>query len=299
MNDELEAKLSKFEEWMTEERFANKTILNTRQSLRYASGFCNLNDQDSIRKFINETERKKGNQTANEYIKSFNRYFKFRGWKLLKYFKEYSSFVIKVCTHEERDRLLRSASETGAREKAVFYVLFGTGVRLQELTDLKVSDIDFQKGMIKVKGKGQKKRQTNLPDEAAGALREYLSGRNVPKEEFARAYVFTTRNGRMNYDYMRSRIERVALKAGVRFHAHMARHTYATELLKQGVDVYYVSRLLGHEKLTSTQIYLHPKQEDAINRARRVRFFEMQNGFEVTLRPERDLNPCPELDRLG
>ena len=103
----------------------------------------------------------------------------------------------------------------------------------------------------------------------------------------------------MTYDYMRSRIERVALKAGVKFHAHMARHTYATELLKQGVDVYYVSRLLGHEKLTSTQIYLHPKQEDAINKARRVHFFEVQDGLEMTLRPERDLNPCPELDRLG
>ena len=298
MTEDLEAKLQEFEEWLVEERYANKTILNTRQSLRYASQSCNLDDQDSIKRFVNETERKKGNQTANEYIKSFNRYFKFKGWKQLKYFKEYSSFVIKVCTHEERDRLLRAASETGARERAIFYVLFGTGVRLQELTDLKVSDIDFQKGMIKVKGKGQKRRQTNLPNEAAGALREYLSSRVIPKEEFARAYVFITRHGRMNYDYMRSRIERVALKAGVKFHAHMARHTYATELLKQGVDVYYVSRLLGHEKLTSTQIYLHPKQEDAINRTRRVRFFEVQDGLEMTLRPEREVYVPPPMDLI-
>ncbi len=298
MTEDLEAKLQKFEEWLVEERYANKTILNTKQSLRYASQFCDLDNQDSIKRFVNETERKKGNQTANEYIKSFNRYFKFRSWKQLKYFKEYSSFVIKVCTHEERDRLLKAASETGARERAIFYVLFGTGVRLQELTDLKVSDIDFQKGMIKVKGKGQKRRQTNLPDEAAGALREYLSSRAIPKEEFARAYVFITRHGRMNYDYMRSRIERVALKAGVKFHAHMARHTYATELLKQGVDVYYVSRLLGHEKLTSTQIYLHPKQEDAINRTRRVRFFDIQDGLEMALRPEREVYVPPPMDLI-
>ena len=298
MTEDLETKLEEFEEWLVEERYANKTILNTKQSLRYASQFCDLDNQDSIKRFVNETERRKGNQTANEYIKSFNRYFKFRSWKQLKYFKEYSSFVIKVCTYEERDRLLKAASETGARERAIFYVLFGTGVRLQELTDLKVSDIDFQKGMIKVKGKGQKRRQTNLPDEAAGALREYLSSRVIPKEEFARAYVFITRHGRMNYDYMRSRIERVALKAGVKFHAHMARHTYATELLKQGVDVYYVSRLLGHEKLTSTQIYLHPKQEDAINRTRRVRFFEVQDGLEMTLRPEREVYVPPPMDLI-
>ena len=102
----------------------------------------------------------------------------------------------------------------------------------------------------------------------------------------------------MTYDYMRSRIERVALKAGVKFHAHMARHTYATELLKQGVDVYYVSRLLGHEKLTSTQIYLHPKQEDAINRTRRVRFFDIQDGLEMALRPEREVYVPPPMDLI-
>ncbi len=103
----------------------------------------------------------------------------------------------------------------------------------------------------------------------------------------------------MTYDYMRKRIELVALRAGVKFHAHMARHTYATELLKQGVDIFYVSRPLGHEKLNSTQIYAHPSQEDAINEAKKVKFFLVQNGTEVALRPERDLNPCPELDRLG
>ena len=72
MTEELEAKLEEFEDWLVEERYANKTILNTKQSLKYASQFCDLDNQDSIKRFINETERKKGNQTANEYIKSFN-----------------------------------------------------------------------------------------------------------------------------------------------------------------------------------------------------------------------------------
>ncbi len=65
----------------------------------------------------------------------------------------------------------------------------------------------------------------------------------------------------------------------------MARHTYATELLKQGVSVYYVSRLLGHEKLSSTQIYLHPSQDAAIEEAKKVKFFLVQNQLEVNSTP--------------
>ncbi|MCL5680957.1 MAG: site-specific integrase [Candidatus Thermoplasmatota archaeon] len=61
--------------------------------------------------------------------------------------------------------------------------------------------------------------------------------------------------------------------AGVKFHPHMARHTYATKLLRQDVSVSYVARMLGHEDLSSTQIYLHPSQEEAIEEVRKVAFF--------------------------
>ncbi|MEM0135575.1 MAG: tyrosine-type recombinase/integrase [Thermoplasmatales archaeon] len=68
---------------------------------------------------------------------------------------------------------------------------------------------------------------------------------------------------------------------------NIVRSTYATELLKQGVSVYYVSRLLGHEDLSSTQVYLHPSQDAAIQEAKKVRFFLGQNpaGMELMLRP--------------
>ncbi|HII83141.1 MAG TPA: site-specific integrase, partial [Ferroplasma sp.] len=66
--------------------------------------------------------------------------------------------------------------------------------------------------------------------------------------------------------------------AGVKFHPHMARHTYATELLKAGVDIYYVARLLGHEDLSSTEIYLHPTQDDAINALRKLKEQTVQNS---------------------
>ena len=77
----------------------------------------------------------------------------------------------------------------------------------------------------------------------------------------------------MSYDYFRKLCQDVAFAAGVKFHPRMARHTYATDLLKAGVSVVYVSQLLGHEDLESTSIYLHPSQYDAIQVARSVDLF--------------------------
>ena len=75
----------------------------------------------------------------------------------------------------------------------------------------------------------------------------------------------------------------MALRAAVKFHQHMARHTYAMELLKQGVSVYYVSRLLWCEDLRGTQIYLHPSQDAAIQETKKAKFFLVRNPGEVKL----------------
>ena len=146
-----------------------------------------------------------------------------------------------------------------------------------EKCDLKLSSIGEE--TITVKGKGQKERTIYLPKEAKEAIERYLGERSPTDRE----YLFTTERGKMTYDYFRKRCEIVSLKAGVKFHPHMARHTYATKLLRQGVSVSYVARMLGHEDLSSTQIYLHPSQEEAIEEVRKVDFFlgsnSLQNGW--------------------
>ncbi len=275
--------MKEFEDWMIEEmRFSQKTVHNTLRMLKHMAENCSLEDRDSMNAFIRQVWSTKGNATANGYIKIANRYLKYNRKKELKYFKEYDSFVVKVCTPEEKHRLLEVASRVGKREKAMFYTLFGTGMRLQEATDLRQSDISGER--VRVRGKGQKVREIFMPFEVRNAIKDYLSSRDelsVPVQD--RDYVFLSKNGRVTYEYFRRRCELVALKAAVKFHPHMARHTYATELLKQGVSVYYVSRLLGHEDLSSTQIYLHPSQNDAIEEAKKVKFFLVQNPVEVEL----------------
>jgi site-specific recombinase XerD len=78
----------------------------------------------------------------------------------------------------------------------------------------------------------------------------------------------------MSYDYFREICKGVSMNSGIKFHPHMGRHTYATELLKKGLFVFYVARLFAHEDLSSPQIYLHASQEDTLSDVSKIKLFE-------------------------
>ncbi|MGC9193488.1 MAG: tyrosine-type recombinase/integrase [Thermoplasmata archaeon] len=132
--------------------------------------------------------------------------------------------------------------------------------------------------------KDRKKREIYLPPQTKKAIDDYVKIR-LPTDV---NYLFTSPEGRVTYSYMRKIISEISKKAGVHFHAHMARHTYATTLLKAGVSPESVRKLLGHESLSTTQIYLHLDQSDAINEVRR-RFpkFFLSEGSDI-----KGTNPC-------
>ena len=266
MND-----LEEFEKWMIDDqRFSPHTVNQTMRKIRYI--FKHYNQPLSVfsfQDFIRDIWEKKGNKTANGYIKIINRSLRFKGIEEMKYFKEYGTeFTIQYCSPEEVRKLMQVAKAKGLREYAMFSLLFGTGLRLQEAVDLRASNITPD--TVLVKGKGQKVREVYVPRETRKALSDYIQlARTKPDTREDYDYVFTTKAGRrMSYDYFRKICQDVAFAAGTKFHPHMARHTYATDLLKRGVSILYVSRLLGHEDLDSTSIYLHPSQADAINAAR-------------------------------
>jgi integrase len=276
MNEERK----EFEKWMIDrERFGPNTVETTLRKMEYVLRHTfSRDDTESMQAFIRETWEKKGNKTANGYIKIINRWLRFKGLDELKYFKEYGSdFQVQVSSPDEERKLLDVAKRRGPREYAMFSLMFGTGVRLGEAISLRVPDITIE--TITVRGKGQKVRQIYLPQATREAIIKYLEVRTAPSTKEDSAYLFTTKAGRrMSYDYFRRVCQEVSFAAGVKFHPHMARHTYATGLLKKGVSVLYVSKLLGHEDLESTAIYLHPSQADAIRAAREA--IEKDSGQE-------------------
>ena len=258
-----------FENWLIEEmRFSPNTVKATMRKMQYLQKHCNVDSRDSIQAFIRKVWSEKGNKTANGYIKIANRYLKYTRKKELKYFKEYGAeFTIQYCTPEQKQMLLDAATRKGKRERAMMYLLFGTGVRLEEAVNLKLENI--REDTIIVTGKGQKSREIYLPPESKESILAYIAVRDPTDRE----YLFTTQKRHMSYDFFRKKMQDCADIAGVKFHPHMARHTYAMELLEGGMDIIYVSKLLGHEDLETTAKYTHPSQLTAIEKARRIDLF--------------------------
>lgn len=145
------------------------------------------------------------------------------------------------------------------RDKAILETLYSTGIRVGELADLNDEDVDLLSGQVKVRGKGKKERIVPVGSLAQKALQNYLEVRPVPKPRF-KGSLFMNRQGTRLTDRSVRRIlnkyaRRIALKKVVS--PHMLRHSFATHLLDRGADLRSVQELLGHENLSTTQIYTH------------------------------------------
>ena len=160
----------------------------------------------------------------------------------------------------------------GKRDRAMLELMYATGVRVAELTTLDLDDIDFQNKLIRVTGKRRKQRIVPFGDPASDAIRSYLTVRerflsNAPVSNREDEALFlnyqgtriTTRSvGRMVEKYIR-------ICAGVHdISPHALRHSFATHLLDSGADLRDIQELLGHARLSTTQIYTHVSMEKLI-----------------------------------
>ena len=162
-------------------------------------------------------------------------------------------------TLEEVEKILNIPSEKNwqsLRDKAILELLYSTGIRVGELTSLKIGDIDFFQELIKVKGKGKKERIVPIGRYALKALIEYIERRPNKKEK----NVFLNKYGKPLSERSVERIiDKFSKKAGIgkKITPHTFRHTFATHMLDRGADLRTVQELLGHERITTTQIYTH------------------------------------------
>ena len=170
----------------------------------------------------------------------------------------------EVLTEDEIKRLISSVnldSEFGQRNKTIIEVLYGTGIRVSELIELKLSNIFFKENILKVTGKGNKERFVPLGRIALIEIKKYLNDRDKLKinSKFS-DILFLNRYGRQ---LTRSMIFKVindsSKNAGIdkKISPHTLRHSYATHLLKNGADLRTIQLILGHESITTTEIYTH------------------------------------------
>ncbi|WP_376986370.1 tyrosine-type recombinase/integrase [Conchiformibius kuhniae] len=141
------------------------------------------------------------------------------------------------------------------RDLAVAELFYGSGLRLSELAALDLDDVLFEAGWLTVSGKGKKQRQIPLTAKSSAALQNYLPHRRAAAGETA---LFTNRTGtRLGVRQIAKRLQQWALRQGSAQHLspHMLRHSYASHLLQASRDVRAVQELLGHQSLSTTQIY--------------------------------------------
>jgi integrase/recombinase XerD len=171
-------------------------------------------------------------------------------------------------TEQDVDALLAApkvSEPLGHRDRAMLEVLYATGVRVSELINLKLGQINLNQGVLRIVGKGDRERLIPLGDEAQDWIREFMEGpRGEILLERQTEYLFPTRRGdRMTRQAFWHIIKRYAKKAGIskKLSPHTVRHAFATHLLNNGADLRVVQLLLGHSDVSTTQIYTHVARE--------------------------------------
>lgn len=141
------------------------------------------------------------------------------------------------------------------RDRAIFELLYGCGVRVSELAGLNLDDLDRGERWLRVRGKGRKERQVPLPGKAAEALDRYLGERAVMRDE--PAVFLNFRKSRLTARGIRGIVKFYAtyVSGDSSIHPHSFRHAYATHLLSDGADLRAIQELLGHARLSTTQKY--------------------------------------------
>lgn len=153
----------------------------------------------------------------------------------------------------------------GLRDRAMLELLYATGLRVSELVNLKLTEINLRQGVVRTQGKGGKDRLVPMGEEASSWLTEYINEARAEllKGLTHKALFMTRRREAMTRQAFWYLIKRYATLAGIKkkLSPHTIRHSFATHLLNHGADLRSVQMLLGHSDLSTTQIYTHVAQE--------------------------------------
>lgn len=235
-------------------------------------------DYQSIRAFLNHLYQKKySNRAIARHISSLRSFYKYlkkeqiidQNPMILISNPKIEKKLPKVVYAKELEIILSTPDLTtplGIRDALILELLYATGIRVSELVNIKLMNVDIAQKQIKILGKGSKERIVLYGTRCATLLDNYLKKvrPSLINERLSEDYLLLSKTGRsINTREIRYIIDDVVTKAGLKIHIspHVLRHTFATDLLNNGADLRSVQQLLGHESLSTTTIYTHITNE--------------------------------------
>lgn len=261
-----------------ERRLSKNTIVSYQRDLEKYRFFLNrskikeiLNvSNDQILYFLEFLYKTQNSSSVSRILATLRTFYKYlvRDGKIQK--NPFSSIknpklpkkILEILDEQEVKKFLESipsSSYLELRDKAMFELLYACGMRVSEIVDLKLSDIDFDEGLLRFIGKGNKERITPIGDSAKDCLDKYIrAARYNLERERKSENVFLNRNGqKLTRQGFWKILKKYAGKvnASKNLYPHLFRHSYATHMLERGADLRIVQELLGHSSISTTEIY--------------------------------------------
>lgn len=266
--EQYDRHLEKFEEYLEEKMGNSKNFKTENITLEIAEGF---------RSFLYEKRKNISIKTANAYMITIRSFLKFLEKKWQKSLSATSIDLIKAdgrhiefLSPDELERLF-NAPDTNTiiwtRDLAIMSCIYSTGLRISELTNLDIKNIDLKRKEFAIKWKWRKVRVVYLTQESADLIQNYLEKRNdtfsplfirhnIKKENIAE---LNDEKVRLTRFFITGMVKRYAMKAYILkdISAHTLRHSFATTLLSNWADLRAIQEMLGHSSITTTQVYTH------------------------------------------
>ena len=267
-----------FQYLTTEKRYSSHTLDNYQRDIKYFTEFCLSQsisdwpdiDTQHVRSFVSQMHRRGlSGRTIQRQLSSLRSLFRY----LLRQHKVKQNPVAgvsapksprklpEVVTPDVLDQLmdLDLSDPLAVRDKGIMELFYGCGLRLSELVNLDLPDIEWSEQTLNVIGKGHKQRRSPFGEKARQALKHWLKIRNQFADESEQAVFVSQRGQRISASSIQQRIKKWARAKGIdqRIYPHLMRHSFASHILESSHDLRAVQELLGHANLTTTQIYTH------------------------------------------
>ena len=262
--------------------YSNNTISSYKQDLnKFSNYFKNINVNsitgDNLKEYIKYLNKENyDSKSISRNISCIKSFYKFL--LINKYIKNNVSDILSIpkvkkslpniLTEDEVDKLLdiKLTDEFDYRNKTMLELMYATGIRVSELVDLKLSDVDFNQDIIRIFGKGSKERIIPFGEIAKDYLYIYISKYRIMQLKHGNNdYLFLNNHGlKITRQGFFKIIRKIASEKGINkeISPHTLRHSFASHLLKYGADLRTIQELLGHSDISTTQIYTHITNEE-------------------------------------